>query len=467
MTAPYLLHDEATTSMDGYLERGGGAGIARAVEIGPGAVLDELDRSGLRGRGGAGFPTGRKWRTIAEAGGATRYVVCNAAEGEPGTFKDRALLRHDPYQVVEGIAIAAFAVGARETFIGLKASFAPEREAVTRAVVEMERAGFFDELSVGIVAGPEEYLFGEEKAMLEVIEGNDPLPRWLPPYLHGLFATSPQLGWESHAAEQDVGSRSVGGSVGGSNPTLVNNVETLANVTHVLAGGADWFRSLGTPTSTGNVVCTVSGDAERAGVVEVELGTPLAEVLASFGAPRAGRRVKAVLPGVSNAVLAGARVDDVSVSYESFAAAGSGLGSAGFVVYDDTACMTQLACLVSRFLWVESCGQCPPCKLGTGAIAAALDAFASGTIDEDDSARLEHWLANVADANRCSLPVEAQQLVPSLLAEFADDFTAHADGTCRLRHDLVLPKLVDIADGVAVFDDRQATKQPDWTYASG
>src|SRR5262245_40191571 len=157
MSAPYLLHDEATISMDGYLERGGGAGIARAVEIGPRAVLDELDRSGLRGRGGAGFPTGRKWRTIAEASGATRYVVCNAAEGEPGTFKDRALLRHDPYQVVEGIAIAAFAVGARETFVGLKASFAPEREAVTRAVVEMERAGFFDELSVGIVAGPEEY----------------------------------------------------------------------------------------------------------------------------------------------------------------------------------------------------------------------------------------------------------------------------------------------------------------------
>jgi NADH:ubiquinone oxidoreductase subunit F (NADH-binding) len=455
MTTPYLLHDEPIASMDGYLERGGGAGIARAVEIGPRAVLDELDRSGLRGRGGAGFPTGRKWRTIAESAGATRYVVCNAAEGEPGTFKDRALMRHDPYQIVEGIAIAAFAVGAREAFIGVKASFTPERESMTRAVVEMERAGFFDELSVGIVAGPEEYLFGEEKAMLEVIEGNDPLPRWLPPYLHGLFATSPQLGWEARGDGT--------AAVPGSNPTLMNNVETLANVTHVLAGGADWFRSLGTPESAGNVVCTVSGDVEYAGVLEVELGTPLHEVLTASGAPQPGHRVKAVLPGVSNAVLPGARVD-TPVSYEGFAAAGSGLGSAGFVVYDDTACMVQLACLVSRFLWVESCGQCPPCKLGTGAIAAALDAFASGAVDEDDSARLEHWLANVADANRCSLPVEAQQLVPSLLAEFADDFTAHAAGSCALRHDLVLPKIVDIDEGVALFDERQAEKRADWTY---
>jgi NADH-quinone oxidoreductase subunit F len=458
MTTGYLLPDGPITSMDDYLQRGGGAGIAQAVERGPRGVLDELDRSGLRGRGGAGFPTGRKWRTVADAAGRTRYVVCNAAEGEPGTFKDRAILRADPYQVVEGIAIAAFAMGAREAFIGLKASFVPEREAVTRAVLDMEQAGFFDDLSVGIVAGPEEYLFGEEKAMLEVIEGNDPLPRWLPPYLHGLFATSPQLGWEAHGRERGTE------TAGGSNPTLVNNVETLANVTHVLAGGADWFRSLGTPESTGHAVCTVSGDVERAGVLEVELGTPLRDVLAHFGAPRPGRRVKAVLPGVSNAVLAGARVD-TPVSYEGFAAAGSGLGSAGFVVYDDTACMAQLACLVSRFLWVESCGQCPPCKLGTGAIAAALDAFAAGAVDEDDTARLEHWLANVADANRCALPVEAQQLVPSLLVEFADDFTAHAAGECELRHDLVLPKIIDIVDGVAVNDSRQADKQPDWTYA--
>ena len=233
--------------------------------------------------------------------------MCNAAEGEPGTFKDRAMMRNDPYQVVEGLAIAAATTGARDAFIGLKASFTREREAMTRAVVEMERAGLLDGVTVTIVAGPEEYLFGEEKALLEVIEGNDPLPRWLPPYLHGLFATSPQLGWEARGGGSDEDARS--------NPTLVNNVETLACVTNVLAGGADWFRSLGTPSSTGNILCTVTGDVDRAGVVEVELGTPLVDVLDHFGAPRAGHEVKAVLSGASNPVLAGSRLD-TPVSYE-------------------------------------------------------------------------------------------------------------------------------------------------------
>jgi NADH-quinone oxidoreductase subunit F len=448
---PFLLHATPVATIDDYLERGGGAGIARAVELGPRRVIDELDRSGLRGRGGAGFPTGRKWRSVADAPGRTRYVVCNAAEGEPGTFKDRALMRNDPYQVVEGIAIAAAAMGAREAFIGLKASFEPERDAMTRAVVEMEREGFFDDLAVGIVAGPEEYLFGEEKAMLEVIEGNDPLPRWLPPYLHGLFASSPQLGWEAHGD---------GARAGASNPTLVNNVETFANVTQVLAGGAEWFRSLGTTASHGNILCTVIGDVDEPGVIEVELGTPLLDVLARCGAPRDGRRVKAVLSGASNAVLPASRID-VDVSYEGFTAAGSGLGSAGFIVYDDSACMVHVACLFARFLWVESCGQCPPCKLGTGAISRALEGF----VDEDESAELEHWLANVADANRCALPVEAQQLVPSLLAEYGDDFAAHERGACALRHDMLLPKIVDITDGVVRYDERQGAKQPDWTYA--
>jgi NADH-quinone oxidoreductase subunit F len=453
----FLLHDAAVVSVDQYLERGGGAGIARAVEIGAAAVLEELERSGLRGRGGAGFPTARKWRSIVDGPRDTRYVVCNAAEGEPGTFKDRALMRNDPYQVVEGLAIAAAVTGARDAYIGLKASFTPEREAMTRAVVEMERAGLLDDVTVTIVAGPEEYLFGEEKALLEVIEGNDPLPRWLPPYLHGLFATSPQLGWEARGSGTGTDARS--------NPTLVNNVETLACVTNVLAGGADWFRSLGTPSSTGNIVCTVTGDVERAGVVEVELGTPMVEVLDHFGAPRAGRRVKAVLSGASNPVLTGARLD-APVSYEGLAAAGAGLGSAGFIVYDDTACMVHVACLFARFLWVESCGQCPPCKLGTGAIARALEGFAAADVSEDEAAELEHWLANVADANRCALPVEAQQLIPSLLAEFADDFTAHEEQRCHLRHDLLLPKIVDIEGGVARYDERQSSKQPDWTYGA-
>ena len=194
----FLLPDDPITSLDAYLATDtGGLGLQRAQEIGPAATVDAVTSSGLRGRGGGGFPTGRKWASIASQAGTRRYVVCNGAEGEPGTFKDRALLRSNPYQLVEGIVIAAFAVGADEAFIGLKRSFEREQAAVTRAVQEFQAAGICPDCTVTIVAGPDEYLFGEEKAMLEVIEGKPPLPRWFPPYEHGLFATDPQLGWEA------------------------------------------------------------------------------------------------------------------------------------------------------------------------------------------------------------------------------------------------------------------------------
>ena len=202
--------------------------------------------SGLRGRGGAGFPAGVKWRSVA-AGGGRHYAVANGAEGEPATFKDRTLMRRDPYRVIEGLAIAALAVGATDAYLATKRSFVPELAAVRRAALEMGAAGMLGDLNLSIVEGPEEYLFGEEKALLEVIEGRDPLPTLLPPWQRGLFATV-QLGWEA-----DVSSR---GPSGQSNPTLVNNVETLASAAHILARGATWFRSMGTVDSPGTVIVT-------------------------------------------------------------------------------------------------------------------------------------------------------------------------------------------------------------------
>jgi NADH-quinone oxidoreductase subunit F len=452
-----VLPDRPVASIDEWLAAGGGAGLARARELGPEATIAELQRSGLRGRGGAGFPIGTKWQTVRRAGGRHRYAVCNAAEGEPGTFKDRAILRANPYQVVEGLAIAALTLDAPEVFIALKASFTVERERVTAAVTEMEQAGLVGDLSVGIVGGPEEYLFGEEKALLEVIEGNDPLPRWLPPYVHGLFATAPQLGWQAHEPEA--------GHTRGheSNPTAVNNAETLANVPHVLANGVDWYRSIGTPETPGTVVCTIVGDSEREGVVEVAAGTPLREVLTMFGAPRPGRRVRAVFSGVTNAPLTETALD-TPLAFEPFAAAGSGLGAGGFIIYDDTACMVDVASKMSRFLWVESCGQCPPCKLGTGAITSALDDIGAGRGSDESLETINHWLSVVADGNRCFLPVEEQQLIGSILRTFPADFDAHLQGTCTHEHRAVVPKLVDIVDGHAVIDEQQARKRPDWTY---
>ena len=291
----FLLPDDPVTSLDAYLASDiGGLGIERAQRIGPAATIDAVLASGLRGRGGGGFPTGRKWAGIAAQAGTRRYVVCNGAEGEPGTFKDRALLRANPYQLVEGVIIAAFAVGAAEAFICLKRSFEREIDAVTRAVQEFQSAGICTDCQVTIVAGPDEYLFGEEKAMLEVIEGKPPLPRWFPPYEHGLFATAPQLGWEATPRS---------GSGGGPNPTLVNNVETLANVPHILARGPEWFRSMGTPESPGTIVATVVGDVIAPDVGEVELGTPLRDVIDAVGSGvTPGATVKAVFSGVANPV---------------------------------------------------------------------------------------------------------------------------------------------------------------------
>ncbi len=455
----FLLSDLPVTSLADYLDGGGGQGLARALELGPYQVIEEVNLSGLRGRGGAGFRTGAKWAAVERGGGRRRYAVCNGAEGEPGTFKDRALMRANPYQVIEGLAIAALAVGATEAFIAFKASFVTEHRRIQEAAAEMADAGLLDGLTVQLCAGPEEYLFGEEKALLEVIEGNDPLPRWLPPYIHGLFATAPQLGWEAHDAEPGTDDE------GGSNPTLVNNAETLANVPHILARGAEWFRSMGTPRSPGTVVCTVVGDVVRPGVVEVEMGTPLRQVVDARGGPRPGRSLRAAFSGVSNPVL-GADDLDTPLSYEAMEAIGSGLGAAGFILYDDTACMVEVARMWSRFLAVESCGQCPPCKFGTGEVFDALDRVATGRGDEAQVNRVRERLEVVADGNRCYLPVQAQRVVSSILRRFPEDVVAHLEGPCPRPRDIPVPKIVDLSDGTVVYDQRQPLKRPDWTYAS-
>jgi NADH-quinone oxidoreductase subunit F len=458
----FLLPTEPIESLDAYLaSEVGGSGVQRAHELGPAATIDVVSRSGLRGRGGGGFPTGLKWAGVAAQTGGSRYLVCNGAEGEPGTFKDRALLRANPYQLVEGVTIAAFAIGAAEAFICLKASFRRELDAVTRAVQEFQAAGICDDCKVTIVAGPDEYLFGEEKAMLEVIEGNEPLPRWLPPYLHGLFATAPQLGWQSHDNEPGPTR-----SDAGSNPTLVNNVETLSNIAHIVVRGAEWFRSMGTDESPGTIVTTVVGDVLAPDVGEVEMGTPLRAVIDAVGSGlNTGKSVKAVFSGVANAVVTAADLD-VPVSYEGFQAVGSGLGAAGFIVYDDTTCMVDAAYRFSRFLSVESCGQCPPCKLGSSAITEHLEHIETGAGTERDLDAITGWLGHVTDGSRCYLAMEERIVVTSILRAFPEEFAEHLDlGRCPRPRRLPIPKLLDLADGRAVYDESFWRKRPDWTYA--
>ena len=443
------------TTIDDYLEAGGGEALRAARSLGPEATIEEITASGLRGRGGAGFPTGAKWASVRAAAGGTHYAVANGAEGEPATFKDRTLMRRDPYRIVEGLAIAAFCVDASMAFVGVKRSFGVEAANLRRAALELGGAGLLGDLSISIVEGPDEYLFGEEKALLEVIEGRDPLPRLLPPWQHGLFATV-TMGWEAGTPA---------GRGQASNPTLVNNVETLASAAHVLARGATWYRSLGTADSAGTAIVTIVGDVRVPGVHEVELGTTLAEVISWCGGAEPNRTLKAAFSGVSNPVVP-ARSFDIPLTYEAFEGLGSGLGAAGFVVYDDTADMVAVAAELTRFLAVESCGQCPPCKRGSMELTEVLTRIAHGGGTDADLATIESLLATVTDSNRCYLGTEVQRLVSSVLREFPDDVAAHLEGRPPLERDVVVPKIVEIdPDGAVVYDERHRLKLPDWTYA--
>jgi NADH:ubiquinone oxidoreductase subunit F (NADH-binding) len=440
----FLLPEAPYRSYAEYLAAAGRSAVERARGLAPAAVVEEVKRSGLRGRGGAGFPTGIKWASVRAQECPTRYVVCNAAEGEPGTFKDRFLIRKNPYAVIEGVLVAAHAVGAKAAYLALKASFGREVAIFRRALDEMRHviAGF----PITIFEGPEEYLFGEEKGLLNAIEGEGPLPRppAYPPYEYGLFATPTSP-----------------------NPALVNNAETFAHAATILAQGADSFRALGTQDTPGTLLATLSGDIARPGVYEVEAGITLRALIDELGGgPLAGRRVKAVLSGVSNGVLLPEKLD-TPLEFGSLALAGSGLGSAGFMVYDDRRSMPRVAQMVARFLFVESCNQCFACKTGLGRASAALDeVFAEAAEKADAIERAVIGARHAPQANRCYLPVEGSILIPSLIDAFRQEFEAQVRPGAAAAEPIVCPKLVDFDEATRTFsyDTHQAVKQPDWTY---
>jgi NADH-quinone oxidoreductase subunit F len=251
-----------------------------------------------------------------------------------------------------------------------------------------------------------------------------------------------------------------------SNPTLVNNAETLSNVPWILARGPEWFRTMGTPPSPGTVVATVVGDVARPVVTEVEMGTRLSALLnGPAGGPLPGRTWKAVFSGVANPVVDPSRFD-LPMTYEDFAASGAGLGAAGFIVYDDSACMVNVARVFSQFLAVESCGQCPPCKLGSAEITDRLERIERGTGSDDDITTIGSWLGKVTDGARCYLATEERDVVSSILRCYAEEFAEHLEsGRCPRPRDLLVPKVVELEDGRATYDESQARKRPDWTYA--
>ncbi|MGH9183214.1 MAG: NADH-ubiquinone oxidoreductase-F iron-sulfur binding region domain-containing protein [Acidimicrobiales bacterium] len=457
---PRVLDPEPATTLADHIRGGGGRGLEAGRRLGPVGIVDDIEASGLRGRGGAGFTTGTKWRTVAQNRSAAvpTTVVVNAAEGEPGTFKDRAILRQNPYRVLEGALAGALAVGADKVVVALKAAFEREVGRVRAAAEEVRTAGWAEGIAMEVVEGPSSYLYGEETALLEVIAGRHPFPRIAPPFRHGVD----EVGSDTASSAQTVLAGPTGATP--APPTLVNNVETFANVPGILARGPDWFRAVGTVESPGTVVFTVTGRSRRHGVAELPMGTPLREVIDTVGGgARPQRRLVAAMSGVANPLVPEC-LFDTPASYESLQAIGSGLGAAGFIVFDDATDLSAVAQGVSRFLAVESCGQCTPCKQDGLALAGLLDALRRSEGGHHGLAQAESRLHTVADSARCYLAHQHEQVVSSIFRLFPDELQAHATGAAAAAEPELIAPITDIRADRAVLDEGHWRKQPDWTF---
>ena len=435
-----------------------GGALEAARRLGPDGVVEHLAAAGLRGRGGAGFPTARKWAAVLghEAPVAPPTVVVNAAEGEPGSFKDRAILRRNPHAVLEGALVAATVIGADRVVVALKRTFRTELGILEAAIRDWRKIAGGLGVEVLTFMGPSHYLYGEETGLLEALEGRPPFPRVAPPYRHGVDEVgepgSPQ------PAEVVMSDGTV------APPTLVSNVETFANVPGILANGPAWFRQIGTVSSPGTLVATVTGATRHAGVAEVPMGMPLQEAIERIGGgAREGRRVVAAMSGVANAVLTEDELR-TPLAYETMEAVGSGLGAAGFVVFDDATDFAAVAAAASRFLAVESCGQCTPCKQDGLAVARLLDGVRRSHAVDHDLVVLAERLASITDGARCSLATQHQRLVASIARSFGEELRAHVDGRRAGAAEYELAPIVELEDGAVVLDEHERAKQPDWTY---
>jgi len=416
--APHWLLDTSFATYAAYLEHKGSCAVTTARSLDPATIVQIVKDSGLRGRGGAGFPAGKKWQSIQTSDCPTRTVVVNAAEGEPGTYKDRFIMLKNPYAMLEGMLIAAHTIGAEQCYIATKDSFTRELERLEEALTEIEETGLCNGLEITIVKGPDDYLYGEEKALLNVIEGGSPMPReaHYPPYIKGLFATPQSL-----------------------NPALVSNVETFARVPDLIRVGPMSFCDIGTEDTTGPIIVTLSGDVAKPGMYEIEPGVTLQHVLYTLGGGPANKSFKAVLSGVASGIIT-PDLFDTPVDFASLQAIGSGLGSAGFIAYDDTRSMVRVAQMAARFLYVESCNQCSACKFGLGNASRAIDA----AVTSPSGSLVSEALLGVRQApqgNRCYLPVQGSKLIPSIINNFPTEFSKQAGAV------VPVPKIVDYQNG--------------------
>jgi NADH-quinone oxidoreductase subunit F len=395
-----------------YVARGGYGALKKilAEKMTPDAVIAEVKKSALRGRGGAGFPTGLKWSFMPRQAAGAKYMVCNSDEGEPGTFKDRDILRYNPHSVIEGMAIAAYATGSTAGYNYIHGEIWEIYERFEEALAEARAAGYLgknilgSDFSFELYAhhGYGAYICGEETALLESIEGKKGQPRYKPPFpaSFGLYGR----------------------------PTTINNTETFAAVPWIIQNGGQAYLELGRPNNGGTKLFSISGHVARPGNYEVRLGTPFAKLLEMAGGMRAGRRIKAVIPGGSSApVVPGHVMMQTDLDYDSIAKAGSMLGSGAVIVMDETTCMVKALERLSYFYYEESCGQCTPCREGTGWMYRVVHRIESGRGRQEDLDLLANVAENIMGRTICALGDAAALPVRSFVQHFRDEFQYHID----------------------------------------
>lgn len=400
-----------TISIQDYISSGGYKALAKALkELKREDIIEEVKRSNLRGRGGAGFPTWQKWDAAAKEEAVDKYLCCNGAEGEPGTYKDRGLILFNPHQIIEGIIIASYAIGAAKAYIYINEGYDKEIALLEKALKEASDKGYIGEkilggsfsLNINITKCPHKYVAGEETAMLQAIEGRDAKPWQKPPYYpatRGLFGK----------------------------PTLVNNIETISNIPHIILKGGDWFSKIGSAKSPGTMLFSLTGDINRPGVYELPLGTALKELINNFGGGvKDGMRLKAVFPaGPSNAPLTESQLN-TPLDFDSLKDAGSGLGCASVTVVGDADCIVNRAKAFSKFFMDESCGQCPACQMGTVKIYWLLQKIEDGNGEINDIAAIENTCALLEKEKvYCNLLKGAISSVRGSIKNFRGEFESH------------------------------------------
>ena len=408
------------TWFDAYVASGGYVAAKRALSLAPAQIIDEVSRANLRGLGGAGFPTGKKWSFIPKNSAKPIYLVVNADEGEPGTFKDRYLLERDPHALLEGMIIAAYSIGSHKAYVYIRGEYFRAARRVNRAVREAYEHGWLGrniqgsgfDLDVVIHRGAGAYICGEETALLTSLEGGKGFPKLKPPFpaISGLFRC----------------------------PTIVNNVETLTCVPFILREGVERFASLGTPRQGGTRLFSVCGHVKRPGLYEAPVGVSLRELIEGYAqGVREGRTLKAAVPGgISAKVLAASEID-VHMDFDSLVAAGSMAGSGGVIVMDDTACMFEALQCASKFFAHESCGQCSPCREGTGWVYRILKRIAEGKGRPQDLDDLLAISRDMEGKTICVFADAAAWPVQSYITKFRAEFEAHIrTGTCPSREAL-------------------------------